>query len=103
MGTASTNFYHRAHTRQGWAETAAEVHQRWQAGDRDSAANFVPGEMVLATTLIGTEAMVRDRSRVWRDTGVDTVRLYSADDTISDKLDALGRTIGLVREISTPS
>lgn len=80
MGTASTNFYHRAYGRQGWAETAAEVHQRWQAGDH--AANLVPDEMVLATTRIGTEAMVRGRLRVWRDTGVDTVHLYPTDDKI---------------------
>lgn len=31
-------------------------------------------EMVLATTLIGTESMVRQRLCVWRDAGVDTVR-----------------------------
>lgn len=103
MGTASTNFYHRAYARQGWAETAAEVHRRWQAGDRDGAANLVPDEMVLATTLIGTEPMVRDRLRVWRDAGVDTVRLYPAGDDLHAKLDTLGQAIDLVRQIDTTS
>ena len=55
MGSASTNFYNHAYSRQGWAEVAAEVRERWQAGDRDGAAGLVTDEMVLATTLIGTE------------------------------------------------
>ena len=76
MGSASTNFYNNAYSRQGWAEVAAQIQARWQAGDRDAAAALVTDEMVLATTLIGTEQMVRERLRAWRDAGVDTVRLY---------------------------
>lgn len=98
MGSTSTNFYNRAYSRQGWAEVAAEVRQRWQAGDRDGAAGLVTDEMVLATTLIGTEAMVRERLRVWRDAGVDTVRLYPAGADLAARLDTLGRAIELVHE-----
>ncbi|MFD7436413.1 LLM class flavin-dependent oxidoreductase [Streptomyces sp. NPDC059861] len=101
MGSASTNFYNRAYSRQGWAEVAAEVRERWQAGDRDGAAALVTDEMVLATTLIGTEEMVRKRLRVWRDTGVDTVRLYPAGATLQARLDTLGRAIELVRELDS--
>jgi hypothetical protein len=50
----------------------------------------VTDEMVLATTLIGTEDMVRARLRTWRDTGVDTVRLYPAGDTLAARLDNPG-------------
>ncbi|MER6734551.1 LLM class flavin-dependent oxidoreductase [Streptomyces puniciscabiei] len=99
MGSASTNFYNNAYSRQGWAEVAAEVRERWQAGDRDGAAALVTDEMVLATTLIGTEAMVRDRLRVWRAAGVDTVRLYPAGQTLQARLDTLGRAMELVREV----
>ncbi|MGW1208696.1 LLM class flavin-dependent oxidoreductase [Streptomyces sp. NPDC002499] len=99
MGSASTNFYNRAYSRQGWAEVAAEVRERWQAGDRDGAAALVTDEMVLGTTLIGTEAMVRRRLRVWRDAGVDTVRLYPAGETLDARLATLGRAIELVREV----
>jgi hypothetical protein len=56
--------------------------------------------MVLATTLLGTEEMVRARLRVWRDAGVDTVRLYPAGDSLDERLTTLGRAIDLVREIS---
>ena len=99
MGSATANFYHDAYSRQGWAEVAARVRERWQAGDRDGAAALVTDEMVLATTLIGTEDMVRARLETWREVGVDTVRLYPAGDTLAARLDNLGRGIALVRAL----
>ncbi|WP_406497973.1 LLM class flavin-dependent oxidoreductase [Streptomyces sp. NBC_01604] len=99
MGSATTNFYNNAYSRQGWAEAAAEIRTRWQAGDRDGAADLVTDEMVLATTLIGTEDMVRERLRVWRDAGVDTVRFYPAGESLDARLATLGRAIELVRDI----
>jgi F420-dependent oxidoreductase-like protein len=99
MGSASTNFYNDAYSRQGWAEAAAAIHERWQAGDRDGAADLVTDEMVLGTTLIGTEEMVAARLRVWRDAGVDTVRLYPAGDTLDARLTTLGRAIDMVRAL----
>ncbi|MBN9101096.1 MULTISPECIES: LLM class flavin-dependent oxidoreductase [unclassified Pseudonocardia] len=97
MGSASTNFYNDAYSRQGWADVAAEVRERWQGGDRDGAAALVTDEMVLGTTLIGTEEMVRTRLGVWRDAGVDTVRLYPAGDTLDERLTTLGRALDLLR------
>jgi F420-dependent oxidoreductase-like protein len=99
MGSATTNFYNDAYSRQGWAQVAGAVRERWQAGDRVGAAALVTDEMVLATTLIGTEDMVRERLRVWRDAGVDTVRLYPAGDTLAGRLEALGRALDLVRTL----
>ena len=103
MGTATANFYNDAYSRQGWAEVAAQVRARWQAGDRDAAAALVTDEMVLATTLIGTEDMVRARLRAWREAGVDTVRLYPAGDTLTARLDTLARGIELVRSLGSAS
>ena len=99
MGSATTNFYNQAYSRQGWAEVAARVRERWQAGDREGAAALVTDEMVLATTLIGTEDMVRARLRTWREAGVDTVRLYPAGDTLAARLDTLARGIALVQSL----
>ncbi|WP_353940977.1 LLM class flavin-dependent oxidoreductase [Streptomyces sp. HUAS MG91] len=103
MGSASTNFYNQAYSRQGWADVAEAVRERWQGGDRDGAASLVTDEMVLATTLIGTEDMVRARLKVWRDAGVDTVRLYPAGDSLDARLATLGRAIELVREVGASS
>jgi F420-dependent oxidoreductase-like protein len=100
MGSGRTNFYNAAYSRQGWAGVAAGVRARWQAGDRDGAAGLITDEMVLATTLIGTEDMVRARLAVWRDAGVDTVRLYPAGATLAARLDNLGRALDLVRALS---
>lgn len=100
MGSSSTNYYNAAYSRQGWADIAAEIRAKWQSGDRDGAAELVTEDMVLGTTLIGTERMVRDRLRVWSESGVDTVRLYPAGDTLPERLDTLGRAIELVREVT---
>lgn len=99
MGSASTNFYRDAYGRQGWAEVAAAVHEHWQGGDRNAAVELITDDMVLATTLIGTEPMVRERLAVWRDAGVNTVRLYPAGGSVSAKLDTLGRAIDIVRSL----
>src|SRR6266576_3788850 len=103
MGTSTANFYNDAYSRQGWAEVAAQVRERWQAGDRDGAAALVTDDMVLATTLIGTEDMVRARLRAWREAGVDTVRLYPAGDTLTARLDTLARGIELVHDVTVSS
>jgi F420-dependent oxidoreductase-like protein len=99
MGTAGTNFYNDAYSRQGFADAASEVQSLWVDGRRDEAAARVPDEMVLATTLIGTEDMVRDRLRAWRDAGVNTARLYPAGATLDERLVTLGRALDLVHEI----
>ena len=41
--------------------------------------------------------MVRERLRVWRDTRVNTVRVYLAGDTLDERLTTLGRALDLVR------
>ncbi|MCO6005393.1 LLM class flavin-dependent oxidoreductase [Actinoallomurus purpureus] len=99
MGSGTTNFYNRAYSRQGWGEVAAEVLERWQRGDRTGATALITDEMVLATTLIGTEAMVRARLKAWQAAGVDTVRLYPAGETLHARLDNLGRGIDLIRAL----
>lgn len=99
MGSASTNFYNQAYSRQGWAEIAAAVRERWQSGDRAGAAALITDEMILATTLIGTTDMVRDRLQVWCDAGVDTVRIYPAGDTLEERFSTLGAAIDMVHSI----
>jgi hypothetical protein len=56
---------------------------------------------VLATTLIGTESMVRQRLSVWQDAGVNTVRLYPAGEALDDRLRTLGRAIEIVRDVTS--
>lgn len=100
MGSARTNFYNDAYSRQGWADVAEQVQRLWVAGRREEAVACVPDDMVLETTMIGTEAMVRDRMRAWRDAGINTLRVYPAGNTLAEKLDTLGRAMDLVRGIN---
>jgi F420-dependent oxidoreductase-like protein len=99
MGSATTNFYNDAYSRQGFAEAAAEVQSLWVQGRHEDAVAAVPTEMVLATTMIGTESMVRDRMRAWRDAGITTLRLYPAGSTLEERLDTLGRALDLLHDL----
>ncbi|MEL7156939.1 MAG: LLM class flavin-dependent oxidoreductase [Actinomycetota bacterium] len=96
MGSADTNYYNSAYARQGFPEVAAESQRLWVAGDRAAAAAVIPDELVLGTTLIGTEAMVAKRLADWAAAGVDTVRLYPAGETMEERLDTLGRALAMV-------
>jgi F420-dependent oxidoreductase-like protein len=100
MGSATTNFYNDAYSRQGWGDVAAEVQRLWIAGRRQEAAALIPDEMVLQTTMIGTAAMVRERMRAWRNAGITTLRVYPAGDTLEQRLTTLGRALELVEELN---
>jgi F420-dependent oxidoreductase-like protein len=102
MGSAKHNFYNDAYRRGGYAEIAREVQRLWLDGRREEAAARVPDEMVLRTNLLGTEGMVRDRIRKYREAGVDTLRLDPMGRTLTERLDTLGRAIELVREEYAP-
>ena len=100
MGSATTNFYNDAYSRQGWADLAAEVRRLWVAGKRQDAAALIPDAMVLQTTMIGTATMVRERMRAWRDAGITTLWVYPAGDSLAQRLATLGRAMELVEELN---
>jgi F420-dependent oxidoreductase-like protein len=98
MGSPRTNFYNDAYKRGGFEDAAVEVQRLWVAGKREEAAARVPDEMVLQTTLLGSEKAVRERIRKYRDAGITTLRLDPLGSSPSERLDTLGRAIELVRE-----
>jgi F420-dependent oxidoreductase-like protein len=97
MGSRQHNFYNDAYRRAGYADTAAEVQRLWLENRRDDAAAQVPDELVLKTNLLGTDAMVRDRIRAYRDAGVTTLRVEPDGATLGARLATLGRVVELVR------
>lgn len=99
MGSREHNFYNDAYKRAGYEEEARYVQRLWLEGKRDEAAAAVPDEMVIRSNLIGTEAMVKDRIRAYRDAGVTTLRVQPEGATMQDRLDTLGRVVELVREV----
>ena len=54
--------------------------------------------MILQSSLLGTEPMVRERIRRYRDAGVTMLRIDPQGETPSARLDILGRAVELVRE-----
>jgi F420-dependent oxidoreductase-like protein len=98
MGSAEHNFYNDAYKRAGFDEAAREVQRLWLDGKREEAAAHVPEAMITGSNLIGTEAMVRDRVRAYRDAGITTLRVQPEGATLKDRLDTLGRIAAIVRE-----
>jgi F420-dependent oxidoreductase-like protein len=100
MGSHRTNFYNDAFRRAGYEDAAREVQRLWLDNRRDEAGARVPDELVVKTNLLGTEAMVRERVRAYRDAGVTTLRLEPAGASLDERLATLARVVGLVREVN---
>ena len=96
MGSPKTNFYNAAYRRGGWADAAIEVQSLWVEGKREEAVARVPDEMVLQTSLIGTEQMVRERLEAYRSAGVTTLRLQTAGTSYRDQIATLEHAVDLV-------
>ena len=100
MGSPQHNFYKDAYVMQGFGEAAARVQALWIERKRDEAAAAVPDELVINANLLGTEAMVRGRIRAYRDAGITSISVSPAGDSLTERLNTLGRFMNLVREVN---
>ena len=100
MGSRAYNFYNAAFRRAGYEDIAVEVQDLWLDGRREEAAARIPDEMVLKTNLLGTDAMVKDRIRAYRDAGVTTLRVEPDGEGLRARLITLGRLADLVRNVN---
>ena len=100
MGSRKHNFYNQAFQRAGFEEVGKEAQRLYLDGRRTEAAALVPDEMVIGANLLGTEAMVKDRIRAYRNAGVTTLRVDPQGAGLAGRLDTLGRVVGLVREVN---
>jgi F420-dependent oxidoreductase-like protein len=99
MGSAETNFYNDAWRRAGQEEVARDVQRLWLERQHAAAAARIPDDLILRCNLIGTEAMVRERLRVYRAAGLNTLRITPEGATADERLETLSRLIALVREV----
>ena len=97
MGSAKTNFYNDAYCRAGYEDDAKAVQSLWIDGKRDQAVARVPDEMVLLTNLIGTQDMICERLRAFRDAGVDTFRLGTGGVSWKERTAALEEAADLIQ------
>lgn len=100
MGSRQHNFYKDAYARQGYSELVERVQALWLAGRRDEAAALIPDAFVIQSNLLGTDTMVKQRIRVYRDAGVTTLRVAPAGATLAERLETLGRFMRLVNEVN---
>ena len=103
MGSATTNFYNNAFERQGYGDDVREVQRLWLAGDKKAARERVPTEIGLGTNLIGTDDLVRERLRLYRNAGVTTLRVGLQGDlhkSIDAPLSDLAHLLELVVDIN---
>jgi F420-dependent oxidoreductase-like protein len=103
MGSRQHNFYNEAYRRAGYQEAAVEVQRLWLDGRRDEAAARVPDEMVLRTSLLGTDDMIAARIRAYRDAGITTLRVEPDGATLDARLATLARVLDLVRRAVPPA
>jgi F420-dependent oxidoreductase-like protein len=116
MGSARHNFYNDAWRRAGYTEMAREVQRLWLGGQRaeatalipddlafksnlDEATALIPDDLAFKSNLIGTEDQVRERLRLYRDVGINTLRISPEGATAEARLETLGRLVALVREV----
>lgn len=65
MGARSKNFYKDYATRMGYGDAAERIQDLYLAGDKDAATAAVPDELVDEIALVGPEARIGRRARVW--------------------------------------
>ena len=99
MGSRQHNFYNAAFRRAGYEDIAIDVQNLWLDGSRQEAAARVPDELVLKTNLLGTEEMVKERIRAYRNSGVTTLRVEPQGEGLDGRLETLGRVVDLVRVV----
>ncbi len=99
MGSKKNNFYNDAISRAGFAEVATRVQDLWLEGKRDEAAAMIPDQLITQSNLLGTDEMVLDRIRAYRDCGITTIRVAPEGQTLEERLNTLGRFMNLIAEL----
>ena len=97
MGSAKTNFYNDAFKRAGYVDEAVEIQGLWINGKKDEAIRRVPDDMILKTNLIGTEAMIKERLKAYRDAGVSTLRVSTGGKNWRERTETLAEAIDLIQ------
>ena len=92
MGSRKQNFYNALMRRYGFEEAADTVQELYLAGKKDEAAASLPGELIDTVALVGPPDIIRERLRVYRDSGVGTLMISPMAWTFEERVAQL-RTI----------
>ncbi|MBQ0984335.1 LLM class F420-dependent oxidoreductase [Streptomyces sp. F63] len=89
MGSAKQNFYNKLARRLGYEKEAAEIQEKYLAGDKQGAAAAVPRELIDSTSLLGPVERIADRMQAYAAAGVTTLSLTPAGFTLDERISAL--------------
>src|SRR2546429_2701677 len=89
MGSRKQNFYNQLVQRYGFEDAAREVQDLYLEGKKDEAAAALPDELIDRVALVGPKDVVRERIRVFRDSGVGTLGVSPFASTKDERLEQL--------------
>ncbi|MGK5631101.1 LLM class F420-dependent oxidoreductase [Streptomyces sp. URMC 123] len=89
MGSRKQNFYNKLAQRMGYEKEAAEIQDKYLAGDKAGAAAAVPYDLIDSTCLLGPVERVADRMRAYAEVGVTTLTLSPAGFTLDERIASL--------------
>jgi F420-dependent oxidoreductase-like protein len=89
MGAKSANFYNDLAVRYGYVDEAAEVQDLYLSGEKAAAAAAIPDELLTSTSLIGTEAHVRERLAALTASGATTIIVMPLAQTTSGRVESV--------------
>jgi alkanesulfonate monooxygenase SsuD/methylene tetrahydromethanopterin reductase-like flavin-dependent oxidoreductase (luciferase family) len=73
MGPKDNNFYANLVARYGFEEAANEIQDLYLGGHKQEAAAAIPGELIDKVSVCGPPDRVRERLRIFADSGVGTL------------------------------
>lgn len=77
MGTPGENFHRNMIDRLGYANVTGKVARRWEAGDREGAAEAIPLDLLDQVALLGPVDRIAARLPAWDSTCIDTLIAYA--------------------------
>ena len=75
------------------------VQKLWKDGRREEARELVPVDLALKSNLIGTPDIIKDRIKLYRDIGITTLKVDVPGDSISEKVEVLGKLMDLMSAV----
>jgi hypothetical protein len=82
MGARGRNYHNDTMVKAGFPAAAAQIQELYLAGRKAEAAAAVPDAFVERGALIGSAHYIRDRYRVWAESGITGLTVMSADPAV---------------------
>ena len=79
MGARGKNFHNDVIVRYGYGDVAERIQELYLNGQRAEAIEAVPDELCDEISLVGPADRIRERFRIWEDSGITALSVQSQD------------------------